>query len=393
LRRNTRNPATPVAILGRDGSQTLVRANPQTGRITGAWFQYPDGSAAAFYLDASGNPERAIFGDLIVLYSNYTSTTVDLAFIQPNGDIHVRRGVQRPTGSSATGLPLTAADLGMALAHTMGGFTFDIGSYTVTQRDLEILSFAISVASCAVTPLVAPTGIGLVFAAAGCSLAVAQGDALIFGPTAQSGAESSLGAALNGAQCLGMRDIASCVGVSVDIMNYEWERRDEQLRAREDEVRAGQSALRSGGGDVQVTLTWDNAGDLDLHVIEPSGFRTYFGASQSPSGGRLDRDNTFGFGPENIFWPRGRAPAGTYRVRVRYFSGSVSPINYTVVVTVEGSTRTHRGRVTASGQEVSVTSFTVGGQASSATSGDGAMTPYSEIEVLNEKRVRVPSTP
>jgi len=64
---------------------------------------------------------------------------------------------------------------------------------------------------------------------------------------------------------------------------------------------------------VQITLSWTGAADLDLWVIEPSGTRIYYGDPASPSGGQLDVDNrcdNFRVGrPENIFWPRGKAPA------------------------------------------------------------------------------------
>ena len=118
--------------------------------------------------------------------------------------------------------------------------------------------------------------------------------------------------------------------------------------------------------DVEVTLTWDNAGDMDLHVIDPTGFHIYFGDPVSPSGGQLDADNTSGFGPETISWPTGAAPAGAYQVSVAYFSGEVSPINFTVAITANGATQTYQGQVFEPGQSVEVVTFNVGGAATMA---------------------------
>lgn len=88
------------------------------------------------------------------------------------------------------------------------------------------------------------------------------------------------------------------------------------------------TARRVGAGDVRATLTWSGIADLDLHVIDPSGFELYFNSARapdrSPSGGTLDVDQNAGCPPgspsgsrvENIFWPTNRAPSGQYKAFV-----------------------------------------------------------------------------
>ena len=49
-----------------------------------------------------------------------------------------------------------------------------------------------------------------------------------------------------------------------------------------------------------VTLTWAGAGDVDLHVVEPSGRHVYYGA-QSGLLGYLDVDNVVADGPEHYY--------------------------------------------------------------------------------------------
>ncbi len=100
-----------------------------------------------------------------------------------------------------------------------------------------------------------------------------------------------------------------------------------------------------GTGDVRVTLVWYNANDLDLHVIEPSGEEVFYGNPVSATGGILDWDYNPGCsvtGPnpiENIFWPTGLAPHGTYTVKVNYYEhcgGEQLQTRFTVETFVDG---------------------------------------------------------
>jgi len=86
-----------------------------------------------------------------------------------------------------------------------------------------------------------------------------------------------------------------------------------------------------GTGDVQITLTWRDSNDLDLHVVDPSGEEISYTNDMSESGGILDVDANAGCGStsasprENVFWPPGTAPTGPYTVRVVYYSGCTEP--------------------------------------------------------------------
>jgi hypothetical protein len=87
---------------------------------------------------------------------------------------------------------------------------------------------------------------------------------------------------------------------------------------------------KAGGqsGDIQISLLWNNTNDLDLHCVDPSGWEISFPKDKrrSPTGGHLDVDrnaacnNTVNDPVENIYWPKGAAPAGEYRVFVNYYS-------------------------------------------------------------------------
>jgi hypothetical protein len=91
--------------------------------------------------------------------------------------------------------------------------------------------------------------------------------------------------------------------------------------------------LRVGTGDVQISVAWTDTADVDLHVIDPSGEQIYFAHKTAASGGTLDLDgnaacglNTLPDGShahvsnENVVWPTGTAPSGTYKVILDYWS-------------------------------------------------------------------------
>lgn len=94
-------------------------------------------------------------------------------------------------------------------------------------------------------------------------------------------------------------------------------------------------------GDVQASLLWNNYNDLDLHVVDPSGEHIYFAHRRAQSGGELDVDMNAD-GPEsdkpveNIYFPRGSAPPGRYRVLVNYYAdhGSADPTAFRCEVLV-----------------------------------------------------------
>jgi hypothetical protein len=71
--------------------------------------------------------------------------------------------------------------------------------------------------------------------------------------------------------------------------------------------------------DVRVVLAWDTDNtDIDLHVVEPTGEEAYYGHRRTAMGGRLSRDFTGGYGPEEYVLRR--AVPGTYRVFAKYFA-------------------------------------------------------------------------
>jgi hypothetical protein len=113
-------------------------------------------------------------------------------------------------------------------------------------------------------------------------------------------------------------------------------------------------------GDVSFRLTWNGPQDLDLYVKEPDGTIIYYGnRGPTSTGGQLDVDSNAGCsGPdqsptENVFWPVGQAPHGSYEFYAKRWSacGASSTPSYTLRV-FEGDTvvTTHTGNMPEGGE-------------------------------------------
>jgi hypothetical protein len=127
----------------------------------------------------------------------------------------------------------------------------------------------------------------------------------------------------------------------------------------------GAATTSVGTGDIQITLTWQTNDDIDLHVIDPSGFEIYYADPIAPSGGSLDRDNlcmNMEIGrPENVYWPMDVAPSGEYIVKVHYYGACERErtVDWTVRIVRSGEVETFTGSLTQAGETQTVTSFRI----------------------------------
>ena len=97
---------------------------------------------------------------------------------------------------------------------------------------------------------------------------------------------------------------------------------------------------------MQVTLEWDSDADLDLAVTDPNGEEVDFvNRGPTTSGGQLDVDSNVQCdndgSVENVFWPTGGAPAGSYTVTVTGYTVEGCPQgaqsgDYTLTIKVAG---------------------------------------------------------
>jgi hypothetical protein len=100
--------------------------------------------------------------------------------------------------------------------------------------------------------------------------------------------------------------------------------------------------VKVGTGDIQISVTWNADNDIDLHVIDPLGFEIYYNANVSDEGGELDLDSNPDcsidhINNENVVWPSGTAPTGTYSVLVaNYMNCTGLATSYAVTVQKKG---------------------------------------------------------
>ena len=90
----TRDPRVPAVAADTDGSRLALLAGPDPGAV----LTLPDGRGLTAYTSADGLPERALIELTAFVFANYTATTVDVAWVNPNldGSVEVRIGVALP---------------------------------------------------------------------------------------------------------------------------------------------------------------------------------------------------------------------------------------------------------------------------------------------------------
>ncbi|MBR6912347.1 MAG: DUF2135 domain-containing protein [Treponema sp.] len=86
--------------------------------------------------------------------------------------------------------------------------------------------------------------------------------------------------------------------------------------------------------DIRIVLTWNTDDcDVDLWVTDPDGEKCYYGHKNTRIGGRMSRDFTQGYGPEE-FCIRNAKP-GTYKIEANYFGNHQQKLLQPVTVQAE----------------------------------------------------------
>ena len=90
--------------------------------------------------------------------------------------------------------------------------------------------------------------------------------------------------------------------------------------------------------DVRVALTWDaDNTDIDLWITDPNGEKVFYSRPLSYQGGRISRDMTGGYGPEEFSLKR--AKPGKYRIEVDYYGNTQQILAGAVTVQAKLITR------------------------------------------------------
>ncbi|MEX0598244.1 MAG: hypothetical protein WD512_17285, partial [Candidatus Paceibacterota bacterium] len=139
----------------------------------------------------------------------------------------------------------------------------------------------------------------------------------------------------------------------------------EQTQVGEIQKRLQQYGAKTG--DVQISLSWDTVDDLDLYVlVKQRGSNINWMNRVGFCGGALDIDmnahpRLLNQRPiENIFWAPGNAPFAEYVVGVHFFMNwsRAQQTRGTIVIKVDGKTKTFPVMVTYGEPVTQITTFT-----------------------------------
>jgi hypothetical protein len=345
-----------VIIASREGDWVAVARDGRSLVYTA-----PGGQSATIYVNEAGLPTRIIDGGLIFELNGYENGTVDVAIVLPDGSIKTFRDVAlpeqvrelRPTGEAVSAdLLQLAARSADAEEPKPGDVTVAVSADIALELSGEfrlsdaVMLTGIAIATAAaIVPLATGAAVGvaagaLALGAVSVGLSIAS---LETGNAAYTASDVALGTFLCATSPINpVGGAANCVTTALTVANEVWVKDWELQKERESATRLAKSALVHGTGDVQITLTWQTPTDVDLWCTDPNGESIGYRHMRSNSGGRLDVDDRNGYGPENIFWARGRAPAGAYVVHVHHYRGD-RPAPYQVLLKVDGREETFEG--------------------------------------------------
>jgi len=103
--------------------------------------------------------------------------------------------------------------------------------------------------------------------------------------------------------------------------------------------------------DIRIVMTWDaDLTDLDLWITEPSGEKAMYNHPLTTIGGKVSRDFTQGYGPEEYLLRR--AMPGLYKIETNFFGSSAQAL--IGAVTLQVDVFTHYGRPNEERQSVTL---------------------------------------
>jgi hypothetical protein len=295
----------------------------------------------SIFLNEDGLVDKVVLDNHIFVFRNFNGNFVDLGVIYPNYEIEIFRELETPNYNWET----------LTFNKTSSSKDFTNELIRWTGHTIAGIPCALSVAAALPTG-----GVSLITTGITCGVFLARltGDIAANDFNIENGLTADallkydiygtvLDCAFNGLYT------PSCIsGILID--GYQLYNKHSEIidDISSDVLRAVTGSLEYGYGDVQITLTWTNGADLDLHVIDPNGEEIWWDHKYSASNGKLDVDDIDGFGPENIFWPKLEAPTGIYKIYIHHYPWNNKPksSNYTVLINAFGEIKKYSGSIT-----------------------------------------------
>lgn len=86
--RLTGNEQYPAVFLHESGERLVIIGEPGKDKIRGIVYSSPNTPTMVIYVNEQGLPETGYVGEYILLYTNYTNSTVDVTVISPDGTVN-----------------------------------------------------------------------------------------------------------------------------------------------------------------------------------------------------------------------------------------------------------------------------------------------------------------
>jgi len=145
-------------------------------------------------------------------------------------------------------------------------------------------------------------------------------------------------------------------------------------------------------GDVQILLSWNNYNDLDLVCTDPNNETVWFKNKNISSGGKLEIDMNVEYPDsktpiENIFWPSGEAPSGTYSVDLVYYKKHEEPNEtpYKISIKYGDITEEYDGVIGFEDETINICMFTFRGEDTPRNTNPPSLNRTRE-ELIREKK-------
>lgn len=148
-------------------------------------------------------------------------------------------------------------------------------------------------------------------------------------------------------------------------------------------------------GDVQILLSWDNYNDLDLICTDPDRNTISYKNRRVLNGGQLEIDMNVEYPDsntpiENIYWPSGGAPNGTYNVYIQYFRQhrNTDGNPYKITVKYGENTEEYSGTINNEKETIHICTFTLG-NAGSVSNPPNASPDNPNTPPTNDRRTQL----
>ncbi|MEL7360519.1 MAG: hypothetical protein AAFN13_00460 [Bacteroidota bacterium] len=262
----TGDARVPIVAAHRDGDVIAPLIDPASGAVQGGVFISEEGGSFYVELGNDGLPIKAYANGFTILFENFRSALVDVAFIAPDGEIEIVRDVAFDA-NLLDGPPGRASSMARAQASAEA-----FGSWS---EALETIGAGISIASCAVaaTAAVGTSGAAIPIAGVICTSAVVK-TAALFLPEDETGLRASsagFGALVSGSLCVA-GELVECVVAALDVATGVVILAEDAFEDDEEEVASVTGALRFGG----VWEYRDTPNSLFLVINEENAYDTGF---------------------------------------------------------------------------------------------------------------------